>query len=220
MESISVLRDDFSSYKWLIPLEKSNTDVASNRIAHWIRVSTSMEIWVSDQGSHFKNSIMKSLADKHNINQKFQFHILHGWMSLSIMMTEIWWQHTDVYNPSSSLERNAGRDMLEEFRQFPIELLFTDWELESMEPFELQWRVSNQSAWEIFQLINRVEKDDITIEKYREFQIQNISSLQERCKRSTKMWWKGCIHSYNGIFNTTTKEKSNLVSYNSTLGNM
>lgn len=68
---ILVLRDDMSSYLWLVPAKAVNAETAATAIAQWIRVFTIMLIWICDQGSHFKNEVMKKLANEHGIKPKF-----------------------------------------------------------------------------------------------------------------------------------------------------
>ncbi len=52
---VLVIRDDLSSYMWLCPAKNATADVAASEIARWIRNFTIMEMWISDQGSPFKN---------------------------------------------------------------------------------------------------------------------------------------------------------------------
>ena len=66
-----VIQDDLSSYRWLIPCQKADSAVVSSSLAHWIRVFTVMNVWVFDQGSHFKNSVIDELAKLHRINHNF-----------------------------------------------------------------------------------------------------------------------------------------------------
>ena len=68
---ILVVKDDLSSYLWLIPAKCADADTAATEIAKWIRTFTIMRIWVSDQGSHFKNNVMKTLAEDHRIKHNF-----------------------------------------------------------------------------------------------------------------------------------------------------
>lgn len=76
LKYILVIRDDLSSYLWLIPNEKADAEAAAEGIARWIRVFTIMMVWVSDQGSHFKNKVMKELPDLHDI--KHHFTVAHS----------------------------------------------------------------------------------------------------------------------------------------------
>ena len=71
LKYILVIRDDISSYLWLVPTGKADAEAAADGLARWIRVFAIMTIWVSDQGSHFKNRVMKELADGHKIKHHF-----------------------------------------------------------------------------------------------------------------------------------------------------
>jgi len=68
---ILVIKDDLSSYMWLTSAKAADGETASNSLANWIRTFTPMKFWVSDQGSHFKNSVMEHLAENHNIKHQF-----------------------------------------------------------------------------------------------------------------------------------------------------
>lgn len=66
-----VIRDDLSGYTWLCPTTTADAATTATELARWIRVFTVMSIWISDQGSHFKNQIMQQLASPHNIFHSF-----------------------------------------------------------------------------------------------------------------------------------------------------
>ena len=68
---ILVVKDDLSSYQWLTPARCADADTAATEIAKWIRTFTIMTMWVSDQGSYFKNNVMKTLAEDHRIKHNF-----------------------------------------------------------------------------------------------------------------------------------------------------
>lgn len=65
------IQDDLSSYKWLCPTKNPNAEAAATELARWIRTFTVMEVWISGQGSHFKNQVMDELAAGHNIRHNF-----------------------------------------------------------------------------------------------------------------------------------------------------
>lgn len=64
-----VLKDYFSSYCWIEPVDSANAENAALILAKWNRVFTAPSIWVSDQGPQFINSAMDLLAT--------DYHILH-----------------------------------------------------------------------------------------------------------------------------------------------
>ena len=68
---ILLLRDGLSSYIWLWPAASAEADEVSKAISRWIDVFTAMDVWVSDQGSHFKNTVIKLLAGQYRINHHF-----------------------------------------------------------------------------------------------------------------------------------------------------
>lgn len=71
LKYVLVLSDDLSSYLWLCPTEAADAEAAAHEIARWIRTFTAMLFWVSDQGSHFKNEVIKLLAAAHKIKHDF-----------------------------------------------------------------------------------------------------------------------------------------------------
>ena len=71
MQYVLLLKDDFSSYCWLIPCPRACSDEAAKAISSWIRTFTVMRMWVSDQGSHFKNDVLHTLASEYGIKHNF-----------------------------------------------------------------------------------------------------------------------------------------------------
>ena len=67
---VLVLKDDLSSYCWLEPVESATAENAAFHLSRWNRVFTSPEIWISDQGPHFINSILANLAEEYRILHK------------------------------------------------------------------------------------------------------------------------------------------------------
>jgi len=66
-----VIEDDFSGYLWLVATASADAETAASALSRWIRTFTAMSVWVSDQASHFKNKVMRSLGTLHNIQHKF-----------------------------------------------------------------------------------------------------------------------------------------------------
>ncbi|MEM1369509.1 MAG: RNase H-like domain-containing protein [Cyanobacteria bacterium P01_H01_bin.15] len=108
MKYVLVIKDDLSSYCWLETTFSANAEHVAEVLARWTRVFGSPKIWVSDQGSHFKNEVVSYLARLH--------HIRH--------------HHTVAYSPWAngtveSLMRSilaATRSLLAEWKLAP-----TDW---------------------------------------------------------------------------------------------
>lgn len=65
-----VLKDDLSGYAWLESSERATADHASKILSRWIRTFSPPEFWVSDQGSHFVNSVIAELADRYRIKHR------------------------------------------------------------------------------------------------------------------------------------------------------
>ena len=59
---ILLLRDDFSSYAWLIPFAAANAENAADAIIEWASTFTVPKGLMSDGGSHFKNDTVKRVA--------------------------------------------------------------------------------------------------------------------------------------------------------------
>lgn len=62
---------DLSSYLWLTPTAKYNSEFATTTLARLIRTYTAMTTWGSDQRSHFKNEIMESLSRDYQMSRNF-----------------------------------------------------------------------------------------------------------------------------------------------------
>lgn len=68
---VLVVKDDLSSYCWLEPSSTCDSAHVSEVLARWNRVFTTPKLWVSDQGSHFKNEVVESLSRVHRIRHTF-----------------------------------------------------------------------------------------------------------------------------------------------------
>jgi len=68
---VLVIKDDLSGYVWLRKAAAPDSGTTSTEIASWIRTFGAMNVWVSDQGSHFKNNVMETLALQHRIRHRF-----------------------------------------------------------------------------------------------------------------------------------------------------
>ncbi|KAF0702438.1 hypothetical protein AaE_015927 [Aphanomyces astaci] len=68
---VLVLKDDLTHYCRLIACDSPTSQVAVEAIMEWSALFGVPEVWISDGGSHFKNSVMKELATRlraqHNI---------------------------------------------------------------------------------------------------------------------------------------------------------
>lgn len=67
---VLVLKDDFSGYAWLEPTKSANAEHTASTLARWNHTFTSPVTWVSDQGSHFINETLRTMASDHRISHR------------------------------------------------------------------------------------------------------------------------------------------------------
>lgn len=60
---ILAMRDDLSAYTWMEATEKYDAVSTSKIPPRWIDTFTPMDMWASDQESHFKNPSVKETGD-------------------------------------------------------------------------------------------------------------------------------------------------------------
>lgn len=63
-----VLMDDFSSYACLSASSYATAEHAVQVLARWQRIFTASHYWVSDQGPHSINDLLRDVADLHNVH--------------------------------------------------------------------------------------------------------------------------------------------------------
>ncbi|KAF0729042.1 hypothetical protein Ae201684P_003654 [Aphanomyces euteiches] len=68
---ILVLKDDLSHYCELVACDAPTSQVCVDALAAWWSRHSMPLVWISDQGSHFKNSVMKGLAHKFKAEHEF-----------------------------------------------------------------------------------------------------------------------------------------------------
>ena len=68
---VLLIRDDLSGYVWLWPTEEANAACAAEALCVWLGVFGCMDWIVSDQGSHFKNMLIKSLTEESRVHHHF-----------------------------------------------------------------------------------------------------------------------------------------------------
>ena len=59
---VLVLKDDLSHYCELVACDEANADVVVEALMQWASRFPMPKVWVSDQGTHFKNYIMEAVA--------------------------------------------------------------------------------------------------------------------------------------------------------------
>lgn len=57
-----LLRDDFSSYSWLVPFASANANNTADALIEWSTTFTAPVMLMSDCGTHFKNATVRKLA--------------------------------------------------------------------------------------------------------------------------------------------------------------
>lgn len=68
---VLVIKDDLRSYCWLEPSKTCDSEHAASVMARRNRVFTTPRMWVSDQGSYFKNEVIELLSRVHHIRHTF-----------------------------------------------------------------------------------------------------------------------------------------------------
>ena len=68
---VLIIRDDLSEYEWLGPAKSASAEAASKAFCQWLGVFGDMSWLVTDQGSHFKNWLMKQLTEETHIGHHF-----------------------------------------------------------------------------------------------------------------------------------------------------
>ena len=56
-----LIKDDLSGYLWLVPSEAADASATVDALTLWFAAFGVSQVWVSDQGSHFKNQVMDSV---------------------------------------------------------------------------------------------------------------------------------------------------------------
>jgi hypothetical protein len=69
--SVMVVKDDFSGYVALYPLERTTAEAAASALMQWFSTFGVATQWTSDQGSHFCNDLMKELRDRLHCEHHF-----------------------------------------------------------------------------------------------------------------------------------------------------
>lgn len=61
---VLIIRDDLSPYIWIWPTSDTTAESAAEALCVWVGVFGGMEWLVSDQGSHFKNELIRNLTEE------------------------------------------------------------------------------------------------------------------------------------------------------------
>lgn len=66
-----VLKDDFSQFVELVPSCSADAEVVVESLLNWFSRFGMVPIWISDQGTHFKNVVMKELSRRMKTKHHF-----------------------------------------------------------------------------------------------------------------------------------------------------
>ena len=66
-----VIKDDFSKYVLLRHTESANAAFVVDSLMHWFSLFGYPKMFISDQGSHFKNTVMSELSKRYGIRHHF-----------------------------------------------------------------------------------------------------------------------------------------------------
>lgn len=62
-EYVLILKDDFSGYAWLILAKSADADTTAKSLQSWFTTFGMVHQCVSDQGTHFKNEVIRLLRE-------------------------------------------------------------------------------------------------------------------------------------------------------------
>jgi hypothetical protein len=72
---VLIVKDDYSNYVWLKQFKNADADITAAVLIEWFAAFGVAQQWVSDQGSHFKKTVMadiqKRLGTNHGTNHHF-----------------------------------------------------------------------------------------------------------------------------------------------------
>ena len=68
---VLIIKDDFSSYVWLVPCSAANAETTVDSLIKWVSAFGTVPQWVSDRGSHFKNEVVRGLQEKTHRSHHF-----------------------------------------------------------------------------------------------------------------------------------------------------
>ena len=68
---VLVIKDDFSGYVWLLPAKNADSSTTADGLLTWFSSFGVVPQWVSDQGTHFKNEVIRHLLEQMNSSHHF-----------------------------------------------------------------------------------------------------------------------------------------------------
>jgi hypothetical protein len=68
---ILIIKVDVSGYIWLVPCSEPTADVVVDALTNWFATFGVAEVWVSDQGPHFRNQVVDQLRQTLRVKHRF-----------------------------------------------------------------------------------------------------------------------------------------------------
>ena len=68
---VLILKDDHSGYCWFVPTKEANAATTATSLINWFSTFGVVSTWVSDQGSHFKNELIRILRESYKTSHHF-----------------------------------------------------------------------------------------------------------------------------------------------------
>lgn len=66
-----IIKDDLSGYVWFKPCEHADSETTAEKLTEWFSSFGIVTKWISDQGSHFKNEVIRKLGNFLRVNHHF-----------------------------------------------------------------------------------------------------------------------------------------------------
>jgi hypothetical protein len=68
---ILIIKEDITGYVWLIHCDEPTAQVVANALEDWFSIFGVAEVWISDQGSHFRNQVLDRIREKLRVKHRF-----------------------------------------------------------------------------------------------------------------------------------------------------
>jgi transposase InsO family protein len=68
---VLIVKEDITGYVWLHPCAEPTAEVVIDVLTRWLSTFGIAEVWVSDKGSHFLNSVVEGLRQTLNAKHRF-----------------------------------------------------------------------------------------------------------------------------------------------------
>lgn len=68
---VLIVKDGLSSYTWMFPCEQIDAETVADSLIDWLVAFGVFDMFVSDQGTHFKNDAVRTIQEKLRIGHHF-----------------------------------------------------------------------------------------------------------------------------------------------------